>query len=183
MRVFITGASGWIGSAAVDELLGAGHDVVGLARSDASTASLEAKGAQVRRGDLDDLDSIRAGAQDADAVVHLANKHDFENPEASNKAERDAVDAIGAVLAGSNRPFLLASGVTGVVQGRAATEQDPSPFHGPDSPRGGSENLTPEYVQRGVHTVSVRFAPTVHGDGDHGFMAALVGVAREKGVA
>jgi uncharacterized protein YbjT (DUF2867 family) len=113
------GASGWIGSAAVDELLGAGHDVVGLARSDASTASLEAKGAQGRRGDLDDLDSIRAGAQDADAVVHLANKHDFENPEASNKAERDAVDAIGAVLAGSNRPFLLASGVTGVAQGRA----------------------------------------------------------------
>jgi len=183
MRVFITGASGWIGSAAVDELLGAGHDVVALARSDASTASLQAKGAQVRRGDLDDLDSIRAAAQDADAVVHLANKHDFENPEASNKAERDAVDAIGAVLAGSNRPFLLASGVTGVVQGRAATEQDPSPFHGPDSPRGGSENLALEYVQRGVHTVSVRFAPTVHGDGDHGFMAALVGVAREKGVA
>ncbi len=180
MRVFITGASGWIGSAAVDELLGADHDVVGLARSDASTASLKAKGAQVRRGDLDDLDSIRAAAQDADAVVHLANKHDFENPEASNKAERDAVDAIGAVLAGSNRPFLLASGVTGVVQGRAATEQDPSPFHGPDSPRGGSENLALEYVQRGVHTVSVRFAPTVHGDGDHGFMAALVGVARGR---
>ncbi len=183
MRVFTTGASGWIGSAAVDDLLAAGHEVVGLARSDASAASLEAKGARVRRGDLDDLDSIRAGAEDADAVVHLANKHDFENPAVSNKAEREAVQAIGTVLAGSNRPFLLASGVTGVVQGRAATEHDRSPFHGPDSPRGGSENLALEYVERGVNTVSVRFAPTVHGEGDHGFMAALVGVAREQGVA
>jgi len=183
MRVFITGASGWIGSAAVDELLAAGHEVVGLARSDASTASLESKGARVRRGDLDNLDSIRAGAQDADAVVHLANKHDFENPAVSNKAERGAVEAIGNALAGSNRPFLLASGVTGVAQGRAATEHDRSPFHGLESPRGGSENLALEYVERGVKTVSVRFAPTVHGAGDHGFMAALVGVAQEKGVA
>ena len=183
MRVFVTGASGWIGSAVVDELLAAGHDVVGLARSDASAASLDAKGVRVRRGDLDDLESIRVGAAGADAVLHLANKHDFDNPAVSNKAERDAVQAIGDVLAGSGRPFLLASGVASPKQGQMLTENDKSPFHGPEAPRGGSENLALEYVDRGVNTVSVRFAPTVHGDGDHGFIAALVGVARDKGVA
>jgi nucleoside-diphosphate-sugar epimerase len=183
MRVFVTGASGWIGSAAVDELLATGHEVVGLARSDTSAASLQAKGAQVRRGDLDDLESIRAGAADSDAVLHLANKHDFANPAVSNKAERDAVQTIGDALAGSGRPFLLASGVAGPRPGDALTEDDASPFHGPESPRGGSENLALEFVDRGVHTVSVRFAPTVHGAGDHGFIAVLVGVAREKGVA
>lgn len=183
MRVFITGASGWIGSAAVDELLAAGYEVVGLARSDASAASLEAKGAEVLRGDLDDLESIRAGAGDCDAVLHLANKHDFANPAVSNKAERDAVEAIGDVLTGTGRPFLLASGVASATPGQVLTENDKSPFHGPDSPRGGSENLALEYVARNVATVSVRFAPTVHGSGDHGFIATLVAVARAKGVA
>ncbi|WP_411114025.1 SDR family oxidoreductase [Streptomyces sp. 029-5] len=183
MHVFVTGASGWIGSATVDELLAAGHKVTGLARSDTSAASLDAKGAQVRRGDLDDLDSIREGAATADAVIHLANKHDFDNPAVSDRAERAAVRAIGDVLTGSGRPFLLASGVAGAAQGRVMTEDDRSPFHGPESLRGGSENLALEYVDCGVHTVSLRFAPTVHGDGDHGFIAALVAIAREKGVA
>jgi nucleoside-diphosphate-sugar epimerase len=183
MRVFVTGASGWIGSATVDELLGAGHEVTGLARSDASAAALQAKGVQVRRGDLDDLASIRAGAQAADAVIHLANKHDFAHPEISNAAERGAVQTIGDALAGTNRPFLLASGVAALTQGRPATENDPSPFHGPDSPRGGSENLALEFTGRGVHTVSLRFAPTVHGAGDYGFIAAIAAVAREKGVS
>ncbi|MFD7119812.1 SDR family oxidoreductase [Streptomyces sp. NPDC056652] len=184
MRVFVTGASGWIGSATVDELLAAGHEVTGLARSDTSAASLDAKGVQVRRGDLDDLDSIREGAAAADAVLHLANKHDFDNLAASNQAERAAVQAIGDVLTGTGRPFLLASGVAGPARSRGTvTEEDRSPFHGPESPRGGSENLALEYVDRGVHTVSLRFAPTVHGDGDHGFIAALVAIAREKGVA
>ncbi|MEU0282400.1 SDR family oxidoreductase [Streptomyces sp. NPDC006195] len=183
MHVFVTGASGWIGSATVDELLAAGHKVTGLARSGTSAASLDAKGARVRRGDLDDLDSIREGAATADAVIHLANKHDFDNPAVSDRAERAAVRAIGDVLTGSGRPFLLASGVAGAAQGRVMTEDDRSPFHGPESLRGGSENLALEYVDRGVHTVSLRFAPTVHGDGDHGFIAALVAIAREKGVA
>jgi nucleoside-diphosphate-sugar epimerase len=183
MRVFVTGASGWIGSAAVDELLADGHDVTGLARSDASAAALAAKGVHVLRGDLDDLAAIRSGAEAAEAVLHLANKHDWSNPAASNAAERAAVQTIGDALAGTNRPFLLASGVAALAQGRPASENDPSPFHGPDSPRGGSENLALEFLDRGVHTVSLRFAPTVHGAGDHGFIAIIAAVARQKGVS
>jgi len=183
MRVFVTGASGWIGSAVVDELLATGHEVTGLARSDASAAKLAAKGAEVRRGDLDDLAGIRAGAEAADAVIHLANKHDFANPAVSNAAERAAVETIGDALSGSGRPLLLASGVAGIRQGRPATEADASPFHGPDSPRGGAENLALEYADRGVRPVSLRFSPTVHGTGDHGFIAVLSAIAREKGVS
>jgi nucleoside-diphosphate-sugar epimerase len=183
MRVFVTGASGWIGSATVDELLAAGHEVTGLARSDASAAALQAKGARVRRGDLDDLASIRASAEAAEAVIHLANKHDWGNPANSVTAEVGAVQTIGDALAGTGRPFLLAAGVAGLTRGRPATENDPSPFHGPDSPRGGSENLALDFVGRGVHTVALRFAPTVHGVGDHGFVAMIAAVAREKGVS
>jgi nucleoside-diphosphate-sugar epimerase len=183
MRVFVTGASGWIGSAAVDELLAAGHDVTGLARSDASATALQSKGVLVRRGSLDDLGSIRAGAESADAVVHLANKHDWSNPQASNSAERAAVQTIGNALVGSNRPFLLAAGVGGLVQGRPGTESDVSPFQGPDSPRGGAENLALEFAGRGVKVVSLRFPPTVHGAGDHGFIAAIAGIARSRGVS
>ena len=183
MRVFVTGASGWIGSAAVDELLAAGHQVTGLARSDASAAALQAKGALVRKGDLDDLDSVRIGAESADAVLHLANKHDFSNPAVSNAAERAAVQTIGDALAGSDRPFLLASGVAGLTQGRPSAETDVSPFNGPDSPRGGAENLAFEFADRGVRVVSLRFAPTVHGTGDHGFISVIAAIARQRGVS
>jgi nucleoside-diphosphate-sugar epimerase len=183
MQVFVTGASGWIGSAAVDELLAAGHEVTGLARSDTSAAALQAKGVRVHRGELDDLAGLRAGAEAAEAVIHLANKHDFANPAVSNAAERAAVQTIGDTLAGSGRPFLLAAGVAGLAQGRPATEDDASSAHGPDSPRGGSENLALEFVERGVHTVSVRFAPTVHGAGDHWFISVIADIARQKGVS
>jgi nucleoside-diphosphate-sugar epimerase len=183
MNVFVTGASGWIGSAVVDELLTSGHEVTGLARSDAAAAALEKKGALVRRGDLDDLESIRVGAEESGAVIHLANKHDFSNPAASNAAERAAVQTIGDVLVGSDRRFLLASGVAGLTPGQVATENDPSPAHGPESPRGGSENLALEFTARRVRTVSLRFAPTVHGAGDHGFIAVIAAVARAKGVS
>ncbi|VEG58599.1 nucleoside-diphosphate-sugar epimerase [Mycolicibacterium aurum] len=183
MHVFVTGASGWIGTAVVEELLASGHDVTGLARSDTSAQSLERKGIRVRRGDLDDLAGLRAGAEDADATIHLANKHDWANMAASNAAERAATQTIGDTLAGTGRPFLIASGVAGLAEGRAATEDDPSPFHGPESPRGGSENLALDFVTRGVHSVSLRFAPTVHGAGDHGFVSRLCRIARDTGVS
>src|SRR4051794_15005405 len=142
MRVFVTGASGWIGSASVDELLADGHQVIGLARSDASAAALAAKGVQVLRGDLDDLEVLRTGAAGADAVIHLANKHTFD--EAANSAERIAVQTIGDELAGSGRRLLIAGGMN-PVPGRASTEADASPLHGPDAPRGGAENLALSY--------------------------------------
>jgi len=183
MHVFVTGASGWIGSAVIDELLAGGHDVTGLARSEASAATLQAMGASVRRGDLDDIASIRAGAENAEAVIHLANKHDFSNPTVSNAAERAAVQTIGDTLVGSDRPFLLASGVAALTRGRPCNEDDASPFHGPHSPRGGAENLAFEFVDRGVRTVSLRFAPTVHGTGDHGFIAVIAAIARQRGVS
>jgi nucleoside-diphosphate-sugar epimerase len=183
MRVFVTGASGWIGSATVAELLGAGHEVVGLARSEESAGSLAAQGAEVLRGDLDDLDALRRGAADADAVAHLANKHDWANPAESNRAERAAVETLAEALVGSDRPFLLAAGVAGLAQGRPGTEADPSRAVGPDSPRGGAENLALEYVDRGVRTISARFAPTVHGARDHGFIALITAAARRHGVS
>ncbi len=182
MRVFITGASGWIGSAVTDELLANGHEVVGLARSDESAASLAAKGATVQRGDLDDPGSLRAGTDGVDAVIHLANKHDFADQAASNLAERNAVQTLGDALEGTGRVFLVASGVPGQL-GRAGLETDVSEHIGLDSARGGTENLALEYSQKGVISGAVRFAPTVHGVGDHGFMAALVAIAKAKGVA
>ena len=182
MRVFVTGASGWIGSASVDELLVRGHEVVGLARSAASAAAVEAKGAAVLRGDLDTLDVLRTGALEADAVIHLANKHDWGNPAESNRAERAAVQTFVDALAGTGKPFLLAAGVAGLTQGRASTEADRSSARGPDSPRGGTENLALDAVPE-VASVSLRFAPTVHGVGDHGFIPQIVAAARRRGVS
>ncbi|WP_410657814.1 SDR family oxidoreductase [Amycolatopsis sp. lyj-112] len=183
MHVFLTGGTGWIGSAIVDELLDAGHEVTGLARSDTSAATLERKGARVRRGDLDDLDGLRAGADEAEAVIHLANKHDWANLPMSNRAERSAVETFAGALTGTGRAFVLASALSGLAKGRPATESDPSPAVGPDSMRGGSENLALEYAEKGMRVISARFAPSVHGVGDHGFLASIVAAARKHGVS
>ncbi|QXV57252.1 SDR family oxidoreductase [Amycolatopsis sp. TNS106] len=183
MRVFITGATGWIGSAVVDELLDAGHEVTGLARSDASAAALDRKGARIRRGDLDDLDGLRVGAEEADAVIHLANKHDWSDPAESNRAERAAVETFAGTLTGTGRAFVLAAGLSTLARGRPATEADLSPAVGPESHRGGAENLALEYAEKGMRVISARFAPSVHGVGDRGFLAALVAAAREHGVS
>ena len=183
MRVFVTGASGWIGSAVTDELLAHDHEVVGLARSDRSAAALEAKGALAFRGSLDDPDGLAIAAKEADGVIHLAFKHDFDDYAASGRTEHAAVQSMLDVLAGSDRPFLLASGLASGVTGRLLTEDDASPFHGSESMRGGSENLALDYADRGVRSVALRFSPTVHGMGDHGFTAELTRIARERGAA
>jgi nucleoside-diphosphate-sugar epimerase len=180
MRVFVTGASGWIGSAVVPELRAAGHDVVGLARSDASAEAIAAAGAEVLRGDLDDLDTLRKGAASSDAVVHLAFIHDFDDFAACVRADKLAIDAFGEVLDGSGRPFLIASGVAAVPAGPLRTERDP---FDPGFPRAAAAEATLAMVGRGVRSCVVRFAPTVHGDGDHGFVARLVTIARDRGVS
>jgi nucleoside-diphosphate-sugar epimerase len=181
MRIFVTGASGWIGSAVVPELLRAGHQVLGLARSDNSAATVAALGADVQRGDLDDLDSLRAGAAASDGVVHLGYNHDFSRMQDAAATDLAAVDALGEALVGRDGPFVVAAGVLGLAFGRVATERDvPDPaIH----PRVAGVAAALSYGARGVRASSVRFAPTVHGAGDHGFIAVLVGIAREKGVS
>ena len=192
MRVFITGASGWIGSAVVAELLDHGHRVTGLARSDASAAALATAGAEVHRGDLDDLDVLRAAAAASDAVIHLAFKHDIAfsgDFQGAVDADRGAIEALGEALVGSDRPFVIASGLLGLAPGHLATERD---GHGGDAaaaPTGGAPTrpANAEWVRslasRGVRSSVVRLAPTVHGDGDHGFVATLVDIARASGVS
>ncbi|WP_055585912.1 SDR family oxidoreductase [Peterkaempfera griseoplana] len=183
MRVFVTGASGWIGSAVTDELLAHGHKVVGLARSDEAAAALEAKDATAHRGSLDDPDSLASAAGAADGVIHLAFKHDFSDYVGAGRSEHTAVKRMLDALEGSDRPFLLASGLALGATGRLSTEDDASPFHGADSMRGGSENLALSYAGRGVRAVALRFSPTVHGMGDHGFTAVLTQIAKERGAA
>jgi nucleoside-diphosphate-sugar epimerase len=183
MRVFVTGASGWIGSAVVPELLDAGHEVVGLARSDTSAAALRTAGVEVHRGSLDDLDSLRTGADGADGVIHLAFKHDFSDYVGAGHTERAALETLCDTLAGSDRPLLFASGVALIRPGQVATERDINKDGGPDAPRGGGEGLALGFAERGVRSVALRFPPSVHGEGDHGFISVIAGVARERGAS
>jgi nucleoside-diphosphate-sugar epimerase len=187
MRVFVTGASGHIGSPTVAELIEAGHEVVGLARSDASAAKLEAAGAEVRRGDLDDLDGLKEAATEADGVIHLAFKHDLMQTgdmEGAIAADLAATAAFGDVLEGTDKPFINTGGTLMLamagVSGRAGTEEDGSP----GGHRGDVENATLALADRGVRSSIIRLSPLVHSDLDkHGFGPILIGIARDKGFA
>ena len=180
MRLFVTGASGFIGSAVVPELQRAGHTVVGLARSDASVEALVAAGAEVHRGDLGDLDSLRAGAEKADGVIHLAYVHDFSQMEDAARTDLAAIEAMGGALEGTGKPLAIASGTLGLAPGRVGTERDEATaVH----PRVTNALATLALADRGVRPLVVRLSPTVHGQGDHGFIAVLVQIARDKGVS
>ncbi len=181
MRVFVTGASGFIGSATVPELINAGHEVVALARSDASAAALSAAGAEVLRGDLEDLETLKRGATESDGVIHLAFIHDFSRHEEAAAIDKRAIETLAAALQGSNRPFVGASGVVGLGGGRVATERDT--FSVMFSPRIENWQMTLALASRGIRSSIVRLAPTVHGEGDHGFIPWLINIAREKGVS
>jgi nucleoside-diphosphate-sugar epimerase len=182
MRVFVTGASGFIGSAVVTELLTTGHAVVGLARSDQAARAVEAAGATVHRGDLEDLDSLRRGAAEADAVIHTAFNHDFTvSRREAAQTDRRAVEAMAETLVGSDRRLIMTSGTGGLAPGRLATE-DTAPDLAADAiGRYGVEEMAVSFVPRGVSVSVVRFPPTVHGRGDHGFVSLLIKIARDKG--
>ena len=186
MRVFVTGATGFIGSAVVPELLGAGHQVVGLARSEGSAASLATAGAEVLRGSLDDLDSLRAGAAASDGIIHLAFKHEeaFSGDyPAATAADRRVIEAFGTALEGSDRPLAVATGLSGHPAGALITEDDEPDTGSVTGERMLAEQLVRSLASSGVRASSVRLSPTVHGDGDPNFVAALVGIARDKGVS
>ncbi|TGE06305.1 SDR family oxidoreductase [Hymenobacter fodinae] len=182
MRVFITGATGFVGSAVVQELLGAGHQVLGLARSEESAQALTAAGAEVHRGSLDDLDSLQRGAEAADGVIHCAFIHDFTQYAAAAEADRRAIEAMGAVLAGSNRPFIATSGFAGLTKvGERMTEDDTRDPNVPAMRH--SEDAVLALVPQGVRAMVMRLAASVHDQNDHGFVPMLINLAREKGVA
>ena len=182
MRVFVTGATGFIGTAIVRELLTAGHEVLGLVRSDAAADTLSRLGVEAHRGELSDSDSLAAGAGACDGVIHTAFNHDWSTPrEAAAETDRRAVEAMAGALEGSGKPFVVTSGTALLAPGRIGTEED-----APGSaatPRAASEAAVLAAASRGVRASIVRLSPTVHGAGDHGFVHMLIGIARRTGIS
>jgi len=179
MRVFVTGATGFIGSAVVQELIGAGHEVLGLARSQQSAKLLADAGAQVHYGDLQDLESLKVGVAQADGVIHTGFIHDFTKFAAMCEVDRCAIEAMGEALVGTNKPFIVTSG-TALVSGKLAVESDVRPTDSPN-PRQ-TEEAADAVAAKGVRVAVVRLPPSVHGEGDHGFVPILINLARQKGV-
>ncbi|MDT7803090.1 MAG: hypothetical protein QOI78_6523 [Actinomycetota bacterium] len=183
MHVFVTGGSGLTGPAIVTELISAGHSVTGLARSDASAARLEALGAIPHRGSLDDLGSLRSGAEAADGVLHMAFGGDFADPDDMMRRDRTAIETLGQALAGSGKPFVSTSGTLVMPAGRESTERDEPDATGRAAFRIPGERACLGFAERGVRSSVVRLAPTVHGPGDHGFIGMFVDTARKTGVS
>lgn len=183
MRVFVTGATGFIGSALVKELIGAGHQVLGLARSEASADALKAAGAEVHRGDLEDLDSLRSGTAQADGVIHAGFIHDFSRFKEVCEVDRIAIETIGEILKGSDRPFVITSGTALVNPGGLATEDQSAKHDREKFPRM-SEDAANALVEQGVRAATIRLSPSVHGEGDHhGFVPIFINTAKQKGVS